>query len=116
MMGPLGDFAGRKILLQSCLALLSFSGLICVGSIGVTMYIILRFFMGIFSQGAVLGIYVWIFEMIGPSHRGNLQTYMGFFSIAGAITMPLMSALLQDWRAFILVTSLVTGIPLFYLK
>jgi MFS family permease len=116
LMGLLGNFVGRKILLQVCIGILSLSGLFCVASIGIHWYIILRFIMGVFTQAAVLSAQVWMCELTGPTYGNSLQAYNGLFTVAAATTIPPLAAIFKDWRLIILIVSLSTGLPLFYLS
>ena len=116
VMGPIGDKYGRQTLLFMSIILQSLFATISAFSFSVYVYIGLRFTVGAVAQGCVLGTVVWTFELCGPAHRSAMQSYTGFLFIIGGLCMPALSILIPHWRTLLLVTSVVSILPVFYLR
>jgi OCT family organic cation transporter-like MFS transporter 4/5 len=113
-MGGFGDKHGRKLLTMLCIGLsVLFSGLSAV-AVNVYMYIAMRFCLGFAIQGIILGFVVWIFEVLGPDKRSQLQAMTTFFLVVGGMLLPGMSLLLPNWRHFLIVSAIISVLPLIF--
>ena len=113
-MGGFGDKHGRKLLTMLCIGLsVLFSGLSAV-AVNVYMYIAMRFCLGFAIQGIILGFVVWIFEVLGPDKRSQLQAMTTFFLVVGGMLLPGMSLLLPNWRYFLIVSAIISVLPLIF--
>ena len=116
MAGPFGDKYGRQALLMLSILLQSLFGILSSFSFNVYVYIVLRFFVGVVAQGAILGVVVWIFELCDPAHRCAMQSYGGLLFILGGLSMPVISLLMSNWRTLLLLTSIASILPVFFLR
>ena len=114
--GPFGDKYGRQKLLVSSIFFQSLFGILSSFSYNVYIYIGLRFFVGVVTQGALLGVVVWIFELCDSAHRCAMQSYGHILFLLGGLSMPALSLLMSNWRTLLLVTSTVSILPVFFLR
>jgi putative MFS transporter len=116
ILGYVGDRFGRKILLQWSAVLLSFFTALCAISVQTVMYMIIRFFCGVFSQGLILGYSIWMFELIGPKVRSAYFSYSHICFAIGCLLLAVMAACITDWRVLMVVISLSTAIPVLVIR
>ena len=115
-MGPFGDKYGRQALLYWSVVLLVACSALSAVSIGITTYVLLRFIVGFISQGVILGVTIWVFELTGPDYRSRVQAYGNFFHVLGMTALVTLSVFVSNWRLLIGLTACITGIPLLVMR
>ena len=113
--GVLNYFLGRRLTLHLTVALVALFGVLSAMSVVFTMYVIMRLLTGIFVQVSITVSHTWILELTGPDHRGSLPVYTTLFAIAGTAWLPVLFAIMLDWRWLEGFVSLLALGPLLYL-
>ena len=104
--GALADVYGRRKIWYFTLTSLVAFGFASSFAPNYKIYLILRFFTGLFIGGEILSAFVLATELIGPSYRGFAGTMIQCFFTAGLLILPVMSYLIRDWRTLSVVLSL----------
>eukprot|EP00916_Digyalum_oweni_P006484 GHVL01011118.1.p1 GENE.GHVL01011118.1~~GHVL01011118.1.p1 ORF type:complete len:270 (+),score=18.13 GHVL01011118.1:106-915(+) len=98
MFGFLGDIMGRKLpIITSCVGMI-FSSFICAISPNIFIFVIGRFFQGVFSSGLSLCSYTYCVETTTPKYR-SLATLVATLAFAlSEIVIALYSYFVPFWR------------------
>ncbi|XP_071836828.1 solute carrier family 22 member 13-like [Apostichopus japonicus] len=113
--GYLADRFGRKPILFISLFAQGIVGTIQACSSSFTMFIIVRFFIGILDQGYELPVYSMVSELFTPRWRPYSFICMMNFWAGGILSLPIIAYFIRDWRYLQLTISIpYLFLPIFY--
>lgn len=78
-----------------------------------SLFSILRFGMGFSVAGSMLGQYVYVLELVGPSKRTMAGKVTDFGWVLGACFTAMLAYFIRDWRILLVVTSIIAAVFLF---
>ncbi|XP_022336825.2 solute carrier family 22 member 6-A-like [Crassostrea virginica] len=115
LFGYLADKYGRKPVMLGTLYAPILIGLGTAFSNNYCLFVVLRFFMGMFLQGLQTSSYVLCMEMFLPAYRGVAGAMLEvFWGIAVMLVAPI-AYLLQNWRYIQLAISLPSVLAIAYI-
>lgn len=114
VMGTLGDILGRKPTACFCNVLTFFASLALTWSPNITVFSILRFFIGLgvfgyFTQSFIIGL-----ELVGPSKRIYTGLIIELIFCLGQLILLAVAYFIRDWQTLQLVLTAPSVILLFY--
>ncbi|XP_071835837.1 organic cation transporter 1-like isoform X2 [Apostichopus japonicus] len=113
--GYLADRFGRKPILFISLFVQGIVGTIQAFSSSFTMFIIVRFFIGVLDQGYELPVYTMVSELFTPRWRPYSFICMMNFWAGGILSLPIIAYFIRDWRYLQLAISIpFLFLPIFY--
>lgn len=113
--GTLSDLFGRKPFFLLCLYLPVFIGVGLYFVQDYVVFVVLRFFMGIFMQGLQTTTIVLILELFRPRHRTYVGLIIELFWGSSIMLLALICYLLENWRYIQLAISLPPVLAFFYI-
>ncbi|XP_078704011.1 organic cation transporter protein-like [Branchiostoma floridae x Branchiostoma belcheri] len=114
--GALSDRFGRKVIMFVANALLGITGIATMFAPDFTVFVILRFMVGVQCMGIYLTNFVLGAEIVGPSRRTLVGTYDYVFFTLGYMLLGGIAYLIRTWRHLQLALSLfsILWIPLWW--
>ncbi|KAI8481418.1 hypothetical protein Bbelb_408530 [Branchiostoma belcheri] len=114
--GALSDKFGRKVIMFVANALLGITGIATMFAPDFTVFVILRFMVGVQCMGIYLTNFVLGAEIVGPSRRTLVGTYDYVFFTLGYMLLGGIAYLIRTWRHLQLALSLfsILWIPLWW--
>ncbi len=104
--GKLGDMYGRKLMLQSGIAIFLAGSIIAALSVNLPMLVFCRFVQGIGGGGLIVTAMAAVGDVLPPRERGRVQGVIGAAFGLSTVIGPLLGGLIVDyfsWRWLFLV-------------
>ena len=104
--GKLGDMYGRKLMLQSGIAIFLAASVLAALSANLTMLVACRFLQGIGGGGLIVTAMAAVGDVLPPRERGKAQGFLGAAFGLSTVVGPLLGGLIVEmlsWRWLFLV-------------
>ncbi|KAM5262621.1 putative solute carrier family 22 member 31 [Ctenodactylus gundi] len=114
LLGAGCDRFGRRAVFVASLVLATVLGASAAAAASFPALLVLWLLHGGTLTGALLALYVARLELCDPPHRLAFTMGAGLFSVIGALLLPGLAMLAQDWRLLQGLSTLVTGLLLLF--